>query len=163
MLLVSAAASVVALGVYLINGRPDLPGGAYAERIAALKQRPSETYNADEWLAVLGDDARANPSDPWPMLATGEVLLRTNRPQEAARAFDTALRRNPRSVDALIGVARSIALMKDASRRRRWLSSNKPARSPMIPRLGFIVRWRRWSLGREANTRRCVGAKPILA
>ncbi|MBK8544453.1 MAG: hypothetical protein IPL62_13435 [Caulobacteraceae bacterium] len=112
VLLVSAAASVVALGVYLINGRPNLPGGAYAERIAALKQRPSETYNADEWLAVLADDARTNPSDPWPMLATGEVLLRTNRPQEAARAFDTALRRNPRSVDALIGVARSIALIE---------------------------------------------------
>jgi cytochrome c-type biogenesis protein CcmH len=66
----------------------------------------------DEWLAVLGDDARANPADPWPMLATGEVLLRGNRPQEAARAFDAALRRDPRSVDALIGVARSIALME---------------------------------------------------
>lgn len=110
MLLVCAGVSVVALGVYFMNGRPELPGGAYAERMAALNQRPRETYSLDEWLAVLADDARTNPSDPWPMLATGEVLLRGNRPEEAARAFDAALRRDPRSVDALIGVARSLAL-----------------------------------------------------
>lgn len=109
VLLVCAGVSVVALGVYVINGRPELPGGAYAERMAALKQRPRETYSLDEWLAVLADDSRANPADPWPHLATGEVLLRSNRPQEAARAFDAALRRDPRSVEALIGVARSIA------------------------------------------------------
>lgn len=110
VLVVCACASVVALGVYLINGRPELAGGAYAERLAALKLRPRETYTMDEWLAVLADDARSNPGDTWPLLATGEVLLRGNRPEEAARAFDSALRRDPRSVDALIGIARSLAL-----------------------------------------------------
>lgn len=105
-----ASASVVALGVYLINGRPDLPGGAYAARLAALQERPQETYNAEEWLALLGEEARANPRDSWPFLASGEVLIRTNRPQEAARAFDAALRRDPRSADALIGLARSMAM-----------------------------------------------------
>jgi cytochrome c-type biogenesis protein CcmH/NrfG len=40
------------------------------------------------------------------------VYLRTNRPQEAARSFDAALRRDPRSTGALIGVARSIATME---------------------------------------------------
>ncbi|MEZ5973004.1 MAG: tetratricopeptide repeat protein [Hyphomonadaceae bacterium] len=109
VLFVCAGLSVVALGVYAINGRPELPGGAYAERMAALKERPRETYTLDDWLAVLADDARENPADPWPHLATGEVLLRANRPQEAARAFDTALRRDPHSVDALIGLARAIA------------------------------------------------------
>lgn len=110
VLMVCAGVSVVALGVYLINGRPELAGGAYAQRIAALKARPLESYTMDEWLAVLADEARADPADPWPLLATGEVLLRGRRPEEAARAFDSALRRDPRSVDALIGVARSLAL-----------------------------------------------------
>ena len=110
VLLVCACAGVVALGVYLINGRPELAGGAYAERIAALKLRPRETYTMDEWLAVLHDEARADPADAWPLLASGEVLLRGNRPEEAARAFDSALRRDPRSVDALLGIARSIAM-----------------------------------------------------
>jgi len=112
VLLVCAAVSVVTLGVYLVNGRPALAGGAYASRLEALRQRPEETYNGEEWLAVLADDARRNPTDPWPHLATGEVYLRINRPEEAARAFDAALRREPRSVDALIGVARSIATME---------------------------------------------------
>lgn len=112
VLLVSAGVSVVALGIYLVNGRPSLAGGAYAARLEALRDRPEETYNAEEWLAILADDSRADPRDPWPYLATGEVYLRTNRPEEAARAFDAALRRDPQSVDALIGVARSIATME---------------------------------------------------
>lgn len=112
VLLVSAGVSVVALGIYLVNGRPSLAGGAYAARLDALRDRPEETYNAEEWLAILADDSRADPRDPWPYLATGEVYLRTNRPEEAARAFDAALRRDPQSVDALIGLARSIATME---------------------------------------------------
>jgi len=109
VLLTLAAASVIALTVYLVNGRPDLPGGAYAARLEALRQRPEASYNMQEWLAVLAEDARAQPTDPWPHLATGEIYLRANRPQEAARAFDAALRREPRSADALIGLARSVA------------------------------------------------------
>lgn len=109
VLLTLAAASVIALTVYLVNGRPDLPSGAYAARLEALRQRPEASYNMQEWLAVLAEDARAQPTDPWPHLATGEIYLRGNRPQEAARAFDAALRRDPRSADALIGLARSIA------------------------------------------------------
>ncbi|ANP44891.1 tetratricopeptide repeat protein [Candidatus Viadribacter manganicus] len=109
VLLTLAATSVIALTVYLVNGRPDLPGGAYASRLEALRQRPPETYNMQDWLAVLAEDARANPRDPWPYLASGEIYLRANRPQEAARAFDAALRREPRSADALIGLARAVA------------------------------------------------------
>lgn len=112
VLLVCAAVSIVTLGVYLIHGQPELPGGAYASRLEALRQRPDTTYNAEEWLAVLADDARSQPNDPWPLLATGEVYLRVNRPEEATRAFDAALRRDPRSADALIGIARSIAVME---------------------------------------------------
>ena len=73
VLLVCACASVVALGVYLINGRPELAGGAYAERIAALKLRPRETYTMDDGLAVLHDEARADPAAAWPWLARGQV------------------------------------------------------------------------------------------
>lgn len=112
VLIAVAAASVAALGVYLVQGRPDLQGGAYETRIAALRQRPQESYTPEEWLAVLAEDARANPRDPWPFLASGEILIRTSRPQEAARAFDSALRRDPRSADALIGLAKSLAMIE---------------------------------------------------
>ncbi|MBL8545642.1 MAG: tetratricopeptide repeat protein [Hyphomonadaceae bacterium] len=103
-----AGASVMALGVYLVNGRPDLPGAAYTARLQALAQRPVETYTADEALAVLAERARATPDDPIPQLYSGEILLSSGRPQEAARAFDSALRRDPQSADALIGLAKAM-------------------------------------------------------
>lgn len=103
-----AGASVFALGVYLVNGRPDLPGAAYADRLEALAQQPIESYTADEALAVLGERARETPNDAAPHLYTGEILLASGRPEEAARAFDAALRRDPQSADALVGLAKSM-------------------------------------------------------
>lgn len=108
VLLALAGASVVALGLYLVNGRPDLPGNAYAARLEALSQRPIETYTVDEALAVLGEHARATPNDPTPHLYSGEILLANGRPQEAARAFDAALRRDPQSAQALMGMAKAM-------------------------------------------------------
>lgn len=157
VLLVCAGAIVVALGVYLINGRPELPGGAYAERLAALRQRPSESYNGEEWLAVLADDARNNPSDPWPMLASGEVLLRTNRPQEAARAFDAALRRDPRSVDALIGVAQSIATIEGRFTPEALAFLEQASTIGDDPRPWVYRAWAAMEGGRDAEARRMWG------
>lgn len=108
VLIAAAGASVVALGLYLFNGRPELPGAAYAARLDALAARPIESYTAEEALAVLGEHARETPNDPAPHLYTGEILLANGRPQEAARAFDAALRRDPRSAHALIGMAKSM-------------------------------------------------------
>ena len=108
VLLALAGASVVALGVYLVNGRPDLPGAAYAARLEALASRPVESFTAEEAIAVLGERARETPNDPAPHLYTGEILLATGRPQDAARAFNAALRRDPQSADALLGMAKSM-------------------------------------------------------
>jgi len=107
VLLVCAGVSIVALGIYLVNGHPSLEGGAYEARLAALSQRPPETYTVDEALAVLADGARENPSDPRPHLFAGEILLANGRGEEAARSFDAALRRDPRSGEALLGLAKA--------------------------------------------------------
>jgi cytochrome c-type biogenesis protein CcmH len=107
VLLACACASILALTTYLVAGRPDLPGAAYAARLAAVKQRPPETYTLDEALAVLAEGAHDHPSDPRPHLFSGEILLANGRPQEAARAFDAALRRDPGSTEALLGLGKS--------------------------------------------------------
>lgn len=107
MLLVCAGVSVVALGVYLLNGNPALAGGAYEARLAALSQRSPETYTMDEALAVLAEGARDHPTDPRPHLFSGEILLANGRGEEAARSFDAALRRDPRSAEALLGLAKA--------------------------------------------------------
>jgi cytochrome c-type biogenesis protein CcmH/NrfG len=107
MLFVCAGVSVVALGVYLLNGRPDLEGAGYASRLEALRQRSPETYTLDEALAVLAEGARYDPSDARPHLFAGEILLANGRAEEAARSFDAALRRDPRSAEALLGLAKA--------------------------------------------------------
>lgn len=107
-LVVCAGVSLVALGAYLAIGRPDLRGEPYNARIAALQQRPLASMAPDEVLAVMAEDAKAEPTNPTPHLISGEVFLRTGRPREAARAFETALRREPRQVAALLGLGEAL-------------------------------------------------------
>jgi cytochrome c-type biogenesis protein CcmH len=107
-LIACAAVGVVALGVYVAIGRPDLSGAAYEQRLRELKQRPIETYTFDEALAVLAEGAREHPNDPLPYIYSGQLLLQSGRPQEAARAFEAALRREPQQAAALLGLGEAI-------------------------------------------------------
>ncbi|MGQ0532542.1 MAG: tetratricopeptide repeat protein [Caulobacteraceae bacterium] len=107
-LLACAAVGVVALTAYLATGRPDLPGAPYDQRLRELKQRPLSTYTIDEALAVLAEGAREHPGDPAPHVFSGQLLLSNGRPQEAARAFEAALRRDPRRGAALLGLGEAL-------------------------------------------------------
>jgi cytochrome c-type biogenesis protein CcmH len=104
--------AIVALSVYLVIGRPDLPDAPYAGRLAALAQRNPETYSAEEYLAVLADVARRDPQSALPYLYSGRILLNQDRPAEAARAFDSALRREPQLAEAMIGLGRAVVRME---------------------------------------------------
>jgi cytochrome c-type biogenesis protein CcmH len=111
-LIVCVVVALTGLGVYLAIGRPELPDAPYAERIEALKQRDRSTYGAEEWLAVLAEDARQNPRDPAPYFFQGEILLAIGRHAEAARAFDSSLRRDPQLTPAMMGLGRAIVAME---------------------------------------------------
>jgi cytochrome c-type biogenesis protein CcmH len=108
-----AATGLVALVAYLVIGRPELPDAPYAARLEALKHRDPTTYSVDEALAVLSEASKDNPSDPLPHFYSGQLLLDQGRAQEAARAFDAALRREPQLADALIGLGRALVRMED--------------------------------------------------
>ncbi|MES1157216.1 MAG: tetratricopeptide repeat protein [Alphaproteobacteria bacterium] len=101
-------AGVAALGLYLVLGRPELPDMPYAQRIATLHQRDPATLTLDEMVALLHESARAHPADPQPHLLTGMLMLNTGHFQEAAQAYDAALRRNPDSVEAMMGLGRAM-------------------------------------------------------
>jgi cytochrome c-type biogenesis protein CcmH len=103
-----AAAALAALGAYLVVGRPELADAPFQARLAALKQRDPRTYTSDETLAVLGQAAHARPLDPLPYYYSGLVLAGQARPEEAARAFDAALRRDPRLGEAELGLGRAL-------------------------------------------------------
>lgn len=99
-----ALASAAVLGMYLYLGRPDLPGAAYADRMAALAERPLETYTPDEIVAVLHARAKQDPESPEPLLVLAGFEAQMGRAQEALRAYDEALRRDPNSYEATLGV-----------------------------------------------------------
>lgn len=102
------AFALVALGAYLAIGRPELPDAPIAQRLEALKHRDPSTYTSDEALAVLGQAARARPRDPLPYYYSGLLLFQAQRADEAARAFDAALRRDPRLGEAELGLGRAL-------------------------------------------------------
>jgi cytochrome c-type biogenesis protein CcmH len=105
--------SVVALGVYITIGRPELPDAPYQERLAALKQRDASTFTPEETIAVLHEAARNNPRDPLPLFYTGQLLFGQGRDREAAAAFDAALRREPRLAEAMLGFGRALVRIEE--------------------------------------------------
>jgi cytochrome c-type biogenesis protein CcmH/NrfG len=118
-LIVCVAVAAATLGGYLWIGRPDLADGPYRARIDALMARLQATtefdpaqYRADELLAVLHERARADNTDPMPHYFTGDLLYRMERPDEAARAFDQALRRDPNMAEAKLGLGRALVAIE---------------------------------------------------
>lgn len=107
-----AASIALGLGLYLLIGSPALPDAPFAARLEALKGRDPTTFTAAEALAVLGQAARDNPSDPLPHLFSGQVLFEVGRDQEAARAFDAALRRDPALSEAMLGLGRAMVRLE---------------------------------------------------
>lgn len=101
-------ACLVAAGMYAFLGRPDLPGESYAARIEALKARPLESYTDQELLARLAAEAHAHPADPRPHAAMGVILFDQGRAEEAVRAFDAALRRDPGAPYVQLNLARAL-------------------------------------------------------
>lgn len=99
---------IVAFGTYLLLGRPDLPDAPFAERLEAIKARDASTYNGEEWIVYLSDAAKAAPDDPIPPFMLGQVYYANRRPEDAARAFDAALRRAPTFAPALLGLGRAL-------------------------------------------------------
>lgn len=107
------AVALTALVAYLTIGRPELPDAPYAARLEALKTRDLSTLTFDEALAILHDRSRRDPADALSHFYTGELLLRMDRPQEAARAYDQALRREPQLTEAMLGLGRSLVAIEN--------------------------------------------------
>lgn len=114
VLIACAAIGAITLGAYLFKGSPELSGAPYQQRLDALRQRPITSYSIEEALAVFTADAKEHPQDPLPHVEAGRVLLIAGRPQEAARSFDAALRREPRQAAALLGMGEALVVINGA-------------------------------------------------
>jgi cytochrome c-type biogenesis protein CcmH len=131
-MLLAALGAFAILGVYLYVGRPGLPGGSHAERLRALAERNPESYTPEETLAVLADVARRSPGDPRPFLYMGSLEAALGRAAPAQRAFEEALRLDPNSVEAMIGLGRVLVAARqgEVTPEARALFEEAATRSP---------------------------------
>jgi len=115
-LLACFAVTIAGLGVYLAIGRPELPGAAYAQRLetllAGLQSPTPPPITREEYLAVWLHLSRENPQDAVPHVEAAKVLLSMGRGREAALEFDRALRLEPQSVEALLGMGRALVAIE---------------------------------------------------
>jgi len=111
-LIAAAAVGLGALALYAATGRPDLQDQPYKGRLAALQETDPSQMSPEQILAVLAERARVDRDDPRPHIFTGQILAEQGRDQEAARAFQAALRRDPMNPAALLGLGRVAVSMQ---------------------------------------------------
>lgn len=100
------------LGIYLAIGNPEMPGAAYAARFEALRERDPQSFTVEETVVIWTEAARQHPNDPTPRLYLGNALLQMGQAQEAARAYQAALQRDPQLAAAMLGLGRALVVLE---------------------------------------------------
>jgi cytochrome c-type biogenesis protein CcmH len=108
-MLVAVALPLVAIAAYLAVGTPTQPGLPFASRAAP----PGSAPGVSELVAKVEERLRAHPEDGrgWDVIAP--VYLRLGRFNDAANAFQQAIRLVGESPDRLAGLAESHMLVSD--------------------------------------------------
>ena len=104
----------VAVAGYLAIGNPGMPDYPMAERQAGLEEKienAPETLTQAEALSRLELATQQTPNDPQPHFFIGEMLRAEGRPEDAARAYQSALRRDENFVPALVSLADTLVAL----------------------------------------------------
>lgn len=152
VLVAAALMGLATVGLYLVRGTlaPDMP---FQERKAELMARPPETLSDEELLSILQERARQAPEDPNPHFFMGQILDSIGREPDAIRAYQAALRRDPRYVDAMaelggILVRQAGGQLDDQS---RSVFARVLALEPEHPLTLFHLARAKWSSGDRAG------------
>jgi cytochrome c-type biogenesis protein CcmH len=98
---VAVAIALGSGGLYLIYGSPQKTDQPFVQREAELLSRPPETLSEDEIMLLLQEQAKKAPEDPMPHALMAQVLGSAGRDQDALRAFQAAMRRDPKNADLI--------------------------------------------------------------
>lgn len=111
--------AIVAAGLFYIwKGRPGMADQPFVERAAELADRQATDLSPEELLTLLQVRAAEYPEDPEPHFYIGVILRETGRPQDADRAFRSALRRDQSHVPSLVGLADLLVQMENGDIRQ---------------------------------------------
>ena len=104
---------ILSTGLYVFVGNPfykDLP---YKAREKLILGTAPENLSQDEIMVLLQNRAKEQPNDAVPHLLMGSILRGEGRPDEALRAFQAAIRRDPKNADALALMAMAMFDMNE--------------------------------------------------
>lgn len=106
--LILAACLVAGVAGYVLIGEPGMGDQPMSARQAALAEKirtDPQSLTPAETLSRLEQAMRDNPDAPEPHFFIGEMLRAQGRPDDALRAYQSALRRNEDFVPALMALA----------------------------------------------------------
>ena len=103
------AAAIVSYGFI---GSPSLSDAPLHERLEEMRSLKPEEVSGDQWIALLQQRAKEDPEDPTAHKFIGDILLQQGKPKEAVKAYQSALRRNPKSVDVLTPMADALVAIE---------------------------------------------------
>ena len=108
ILAAAAAVPLLAMGVYLFLGAPDMADQPFSQRLADWRAADPASLTAPQMAAVLRAVAAERPKDPEPLHNLALAEFESGEPLEAAQALQHAIALAPRSATLweLLGVTR---------------------------------------------------------
>ena len=147
-------AGFVATVSYIFIGEAGLPDQPYRNRIAEIDARDATSLNPAETLALLEERVRAYPESPEPHFFIGEMMRSQGRVQDAVRAYQSALRRDPGYVRALVSLADSLTrLAGTVTPEAKQIYARANVLDRREVRAGFMAGLADWQAGDKALAR----------
>ncbi len=156
-------AGIAAVASYAAVGRPGLADAPYAARLAELEARFQTDIGSltpPEALARLQDMTRTEPEAAEPHFFIGELLRGQGRDEDAVRAYQSALRRDPNFAPALTGLADSLVRLGggEVGENAQRLYARAYALNRDDVRAGFMAGLADWQAGETALAETAWGA-----
>lgn len=107
----TAVAGLLAIGVYLVLGRPSAPDQPYQARLAkwsAMAKADPSRLGPDQMAAVLKPLIRQHPDDPKGYYMLGQAQMAAGQAGEASRAFAQAARLAPKTPELQIAYGEAL-------------------------------------------------------
>ncbi|MEL7480064.1 MAG: hypothetical protein AAGJ29_00745 [Pseudomonadota bacterium] len=112
-LILLSVAIIAAGALYVWKGKPGIADQPFDARAAELAERQATDLSPDELLTLLQVRAVDFPEDAEPHYYIGVILRETGRPEDADRAFRSALRRDQTHVPSLVALADLMVQMEN--------------------------------------------------
>ncbi|MEQ8405687.1 MAG: hypothetical protein RKE49_11360 [Oceanicaulis sp.] len=138
-----ACAGVIALGAlgaYLVNGEPDMPGSPYAEVAERLRSADPQSLSAIEQEEVLRAAIRENPQDVAALSLLGRYLARTERELEGVVLLERAIAVDGENARLWAALGEALVNLNDevtAQARNAFARAN--ALDPSLPEPAFFL------------------------